>query len=49
MTKLKLHRIDDDKPVRLTLDLPASLHRDLLPTVKPWVGRPAAGPSSQSG
>lgn len=29
MTKLKLGRIDDDKPVKLTLGLPASLHRDL--------------------
>ena len=30
MAKLKLGAIEDDKPVRLTLDLPAALHRDLL-------------------
>lgn len=29
MTKLKLGPIGDDKPVKVTLDLPASLHRDL--------------------
>lgn len=30
MTKLKLGPIKDDKPVKLTLELPADLHRDLL-------------------
>lgn len=30
MAKLKLSTIDDDKPVRVTLDLPAALHRDLI-------------------
>lgn len=29
MPKLKLGPIADDKPVKVTLDLPASLHRDL--------------------
>ncbi len=29
MTKLKLGPIVDDKPIKVTLDLPASLHRDL--------------------
>jgi hypothetical protein len=29
MSKLKLHAIEDDKPVRLTIDLPATVHRDL--------------------
>jgi hypothetical protein len=28
--KLKLGTILDDKPVRLTIDLPAALHRDLV-------------------
>lgn len=28
--KLKLGSIDDGKPVRLALELPASVHRDLL-------------------
>jgi hypothetical protein len=30
VSKLKLGTIADDKPVRVTLDLPASLHRDLI-------------------
>jgi hypothetical protein len=30
MTKLKLGAVDDDKPVRLTVALPAALHRDLV-------------------
>ena len=30
MTKLKLGAIIDEKPVKLTIDLPASVHRDLL-------------------
>lgn len=30
MTKLKLSAIDDDKPVKLTVSLPAALHRNLV-------------------
>ena len=30
MRKLKLGRIEDDKPVRLTIELPAAIHRDLV-------------------
>lgn len=30
MTKLKLGPLADDKPVKITLDLPAGLHRDLI-------------------
>ena len=30
MAKLKLGAIEDDKPVRLTVDLPAPIHRDLV-------------------
>jgi hypothetical protein len=30
MTKLKLGPIADDKPVRVTLELPADVHRDLV-------------------
>jgi hypothetical protein len=30
MAKLKLGAIEDDKPVRLTIELPAALHRDLV-------------------
>ncbi|VVT24836.1 DUF2274 domain-containing protein [Rhizobium sp. EC-SD404] len=29
MTKLKLGAIPDDKPVKLTVELPADVHRDL--------------------
>jgi hypothetical protein len=29
MSKLKLGAIEDDKPVRLTIELPAAVHRDL--------------------
>ena len=30
MAKLKLGTIEDDKPVKLTVELPAGVHRDLL-------------------
>ena len=30
MEKLKLSAIPDDKPVKLTIELPASVHRDLV-------------------
>jgi hypothetical protein len=30
MTKLKLGAITDDKPVKLTVEFPAPVHRDLL-------------------
>lgn len=30
MTKLKLGPITEDKPVKVTLELPAALHRDLV-------------------
>lgn len=30
MSKLKLGPIEDDTPVKVTVELPASLHRDLL-------------------
>lgn len=30
MTKLKLGRITEDKPVKVTIDLPGALHRDLV-------------------
>jgi hypothetical protein len=30
MAKLKLSAIVDDKPVKLTVELPAAVHRDLL-------------------
>ncbi len=30
MTKLKLGALSDDKPVKLTVELPAPVHRDLI-------------------
>lgn len=30
MTKLKLGSIPDDKPVKVTVDIPADVHRDLI-------------------
>ncbi len=30
MAKLKLGTITDDRPVRLTIELPAAVHRDLI-------------------
>ena len=30
MTRLKLSAILDDKPIKVTIELPASLHRDLV-------------------
>lgn len=30
MTKLKLGAIESDRPVRMTIDLPAAVHRDLV-------------------
>lgn len=30
MTKLKLGAIPDDKPIKVTVELPAQLHRDLV-------------------
>ncbi|UVO30415.1 DUF2274 domain-containing protein [Bradyrhizobium arachidis] len=30
MTKLKIGAIADDKPVRIAIDLPAAVHRDLI-------------------
>jgi hypothetical protein len=34
MTKLKLGPIEDDKPVKLTIEIPAAVHRDLIAYAK---------------
>ena len=34
MTKLKLGALSDDKPVKLTVELPAQVHRDLVAYAK---------------
>ena len=48
MAKLKLGAIADEKPVKLTVELPASVHRDLLAYAKALAretGQPIADPS----
>lgn len=47
MAKLKLGPIADDKPVKVTLDLPAGLHRDLMAYAEVLArdtGQPATDP-----
>lgn len=47
MTKLKLGPIADDKPVKVTLELPAGLHRDLVAyaeVLSREIGQPVADP-----
>ena len=44
MTKLKLSAIADDRPVKVTLELPASLHRDLK-TYAEILGRESPQPA----
>ncbi|WP_440639773.1 DUF2274 domain-containing protein [Bradyrhizobium sp. PUT101] len=34
MARLKIGTLSDDKPVRITLELPASVHRDLVAYAK---------------
>jgi hypothetical protein len=48
MSKLKLGAIADEKPVKLTVELPAAVHRDLLAYAKALAcetGQPIADPS----
>ncbi len=42
MAKLRLGPIEDAKPVRLTVELPAGLHRDLV-AYREALGREAGG------
>jgi hypothetical protein len=47
MAKLKLGAIADEKPVKLTVELPAAVHRDLLAYAKALAretGQPIADP-----
>src|SRR5690606_22161438 len=47
MTKLKLGPLPDDKPVKVTVELPAPLHRDLVAYAEVLAretGQPAADP-----
>ena len=45
MSKLKLGPITEDKPVRVTIDLPGILHRDLVAYAEA-LGRENAQPAS---
>ena len=48
MTKLKLGAIDDDKPIKVTIELPAPLHRDLIAYAEVLAhetGQPVSDPS----
>lgn len=48
MQKLKLGPLADDKPVRLTVELPASVHRDLVAYAEALVqetGKPVGAPA----
>jgi hypothetical protein len=48
MAKLKLGAITDNKPVKLTFELPANVHRDLLAYAKALareIGQPIADPT----
>jgi hypothetical protein len=48
MTKLKLGPLTDDRPVRITVELPAALHRDLVAYAEALgraTGAPAAEPA----
>lgn len=52
MAKLKLGSILDDKPVKLAVELPAAVHRDLLAYAEALArqtGQPAADPSKLVG
>ncbi len=49
MTKLKLGPLPDDKPVKVTLELPATLNRDLIDyadVLARETGHPACGDCS---
>lgn len=48
MTKLKLGPIEDDKPVKLAIEMPARVHRNLLAYAEAIAresGQPAPDPS----
>lgn len=44
MSKLKLGRIGDDKPVKLTVGLPAAVHRNLIAYAEA-IGRESGQPA----
>jgi hypothetical protein len=47
MAKLKLGALEDDKPVKVTVELPAAVHRELIAyadTLAHETGRPVSDP-----
>ena len=51
MTKLKLGPLTDDKPVKISIELPAAVHRDLVAYAEVLgrsTGQTAPDPSKQS-
>lgn len=42
MTKLKLGPLVDDRPVKVSVELPGPLHRDLLAYAEVLAGKPAS-------
>ena len=44
MSKLKLATIEDDKPVKLTIELPAAVHRNLVAYAEA-IGRESGQPA----
>ena len=48
MVKLKLGPIANDKPVKITVELPAALHRDLVAYAE-ILGREAGQPAADPG
>jgi len=44
MSKLKLATIEDDKPVKLTIELPATVHRNLVAYAEA-IGRQSGQPA----
>lgn len=44
MTKLKLGPLVDDRPVKLTVELPAGVHRDLVAYAAALAGDPGQQP-----
>ncbi|MER8931257.1 DUF2274 domain-containing protein [Mesorhizobium sp. M0522] len=40
MSKLKLSAIPDDRPVKITVELPSAAHRDLVPMLNCSAARP---------
>ncbi|MGR4863249.1 DUF2274 domain-containing protein [Caulobacter sp. LARHSG274] len=45
MSKLKLGPLEDDAPVKVTVDLPAAVHRDLVDYAKALAAETGAKPA----